>query len=390
MNQDKTVPRSIARKAARLRWDIFCRIVDNYGDIGVCWRLARQLAHEYGLAVRLWVDEAGIAQRMITGMQPSLERQVMDGVEICRWADPFADEMVADVVIEAFGCELPRNYLVAMVKTRPIWLNLEYLSAENWVEEFHLRPSPQPALPLTKHFFFPGFTGQTGGLIREQGLIEQRDAFQNSSQAQATFWNKLAVVDSAALKVSLFCYADAPITDLLQSMAASSQPVLCLVPDSGILPAIAKYFGASPLKVGDRLSKNNLTVQPLPFLSQDDYDCLLWVCDLNFVRGEDSWVRALWAARPLIWQPYRQQQQTHLLKLQAFLDFYSTGLGKGAGSALREAHATWCGHGFAAENWQSVLTHLPELRVHAIGQTRLLAAHTDLAAKLVIFCQNQV
>ncbi len=37
--------------------DIFCAVVDNYGDIGVCWRLARQLAHEHGMTVRLWVDD---------------------------------------------------------------------------------------------------------------------------------------------------------------------------------------------------------------------------------------------------------------------------------------------------------------------------------------------
>jgi len=390
MNQDKTAPHSTTRKVARPRWDIFCHIVDNYGDIGVCWRLARQLAHEYGLSVRLWVDELGIAQRLITGIEPSLERQAIDDVEICHWAEPFADEMVADVVIEAFGCELPQNYLAAMAKTKPIWLNLEYLSAENWVAEFHLRPSPHPALQLTKYFFFPGFTEQTGGLLREQDLIEKRDAFQNSSQAQARSWKKLAVADSAALKVSLFCYADAPIVDLLESMAASSQPVLCLVPDSGILPTISEYFGAGPLKAGDSLNKGNLTVRLLPFLSQDDYDCLLWACDLNLVRGEDSWVRALWAAKPMIWQPYRQQQETHLVKLQAFLDFYSAGLSEDASNVLREAHASWCSHGFAAENWQAVLAHLPELKGHAIKQAKQLAAHTDLAAKLVIFCQNQV
>ena len=256
--------------------------------------------------------------------------------------------------------------------------------------ESHLRPSPHPALPLTKYFFFPGFTEQTGGLIREQGLIRKRAAFQNSSQAQATFWKKLAVADSAALKVSLFCYADAPIVDLLESMAASSQPVLCLVPDSGILPTISRYFGASPLKAGDSTSKNNLTLQVLPFLSQNDYDRLLWACDLNFVRGEDSWVRALWAAKPMIWQPYRQQQETHLVKLQAFLDLYSAGLSEGASNVLRESHTRWCSHSFAAENWQAILAHLPELKGHAIEQAKQLAAHADLAAKLVIFCQNKV
>ena len=27
-----------------LLWDIFCQVIDNHGDVGVCWRLARELA----------------------------------------------------------------------------------------------------------------------------------------------------------------------------------------------------------------------------------------------------------------------------------------------------------------------------------------------------------
>ena len=27
-----------------MHWDMFCRVIDNYGDIGVCWRLAADLA----------------------------------------------------------------------------------------------------------------------------------------------------------------------------------------------------------------------------------------------------------------------------------------------------------------------------------------------------------
>src|SRR5690554_5010470 len=30
-----------------------CRVIDNYGDISVCWRLARQLANEYPVRVSL-------------------------------------------------------------------------------------------------------------------------------------------------------------------------------------------------------------------------------------------------------------------------------------------------------------------------------------------------
>ena len=35
-----------ATPAPALRWDLFCRVIDNYGDIGVSWRLARVLREE--------------------------------------------------------------------------------------------------------------------------------------------------------------------------------------------------------------------------------------------------------------------------------------------------------------------------------------------------------
>ena len=111
------------------------------------------------------------------------------------------------------------------------------------------------------------------------------------------------MTDKADLRVSLFCYADAPIRDLLEAMACSEQSILCLVPESIALPAIAQYFALESVKAGDNLCKGNLMLKLLPLLSQEDYDRLLWICDLNLVRGEDSWIRALWAAKPFIWQP---------------------------------------------------------------------------------------
>ena len=353
------------------RWDIFCRIVDNYGDIGVCWRLARQLAHEYGLSVRLWVDDLAIARRLINGLDTQQARQTVDGVEICHWQEFFDECEVAQVVIEAFACELPESYLAAMVKTKPIGLNLEYLSAEAWAVDAHSLASPHPTLPLTKHFFFPGFDPKSGGLIREQSLLEKRDAFLSSPQAQSAFWKKLGLANNPSLKISLFFYPHAPLQGLLQAIAGGTRPAVVFVPDSAVLGAI-----------GNIESKGNLTLQALPFLSQDDYDCLLWACDINFVRGEDSWVRALWAGKPMIWQPYLQAEDAHLLKLKAFLDVYD------CNEVLHACHLHWCDGSFSDADWQSLLSQIELLQEHALMQSAQLASQPDLAAKLVIFCEN--
>ncbi len=369
------------------RWDIFCRVIDNFGDIGVCLRLARQLAHEYGLEIRLWVDDLNSTKRLLPEFDVNLPAQKLDGVAIHRWQPEFRFDSVADVVIEAFACELPENYLLAMAETRPIWLNLEYLSAESWVEEYHLKPSPHPRLPLNKTFFFPGFGEKTGGLLREHDLFARRDQYQKQPPAQQPFWCEEDIAGNP-LKVSLFCYPHAPVHDLLAAMAASARPVLCLVPESSILPVVSEFFGKQMLSAGDTRNKGKLTVRILPFLSQSGYDELLWSCDLNFIRGEDSWIRAIWAARPFVWLPYHQAEDTHLIKLDAFLQRYTQGLDSAAAESLKAFHTNWAAGHMNLTLWAELLAHLPQLERNARLQSAALAQQPDLASKLVIFCEN--
>ena len=269
---------------------------------------------------------------------------------------------------------------------KQVWLNLEYLTAEKWAAESHFLASPHPTLPLTKHFFFPGFDAKTGGLIRERGLIERRDAFQH--EAQTAFWQKLDVKSSSALKVSLFCYPHAPLKGLLEAIAGGNLPTIIFVPDSGVLPVISQCLGVNPLKVGEQFTQGNLTLHVLPFLIQEDYDYLLWACDINFVRGEDSWVRALWAAKPFIWQPYEQSENTHITKLNAFLDFYTADLPKVTRTVLQQSHLSWCSDDYTKANWLDLSGELPALQKHAVKLANQLANQPDLAAKLVIFCEN--
>jgi uncharacterized repeat protein (TIGR03837 family) len=351
------------------------------------------------LAVRLWVDELGVAQRLINSLDISLERQVMDGVEICRWAEPFADEMVADVVIEAFGCELPQSYLAAMAASpsphpsphrgegvKHVWLNLEYLSAENWVAGSHLRPSPHPALPLTKYFFFPGFTEKTGGLLLERDLMARRDAFLADAKGQETYWRSLGVPQRVAgeLRVSLFGYENEAMEALLHSWEQGDQPVTCLLPEGRSLPQVAAYFGQQSGKAGAVWQRGKLRVHVLPFVEQERYDELLWACDVNFVRGEDSCVRAQWAAKPLIWQIYPQHDGVHLEKLEALRVRYTAGLPPAAAQAVRELWLAWNGGQDIAGAWAHFAAQRGVLTRHGEEWARRLA-NNNLALNLLDF-----
>jgi uncharacterized repeat protein (TIGR03837 family) len=301
-----------------MRADIFCRVVDNYGDIGVCWRLARRLAHGRGWSVRLWVDNLATFGRIDSRVLFSHASQVLEGIEIVHWTDHPPALTPGDVVIEAFACDPPAAFVAAMPAQRSVWINLEYLSAEPWVESCHRLPSMR-ADGLKKFFFFPGFSAGTGGLLREPGLIEARNAFQQAPDAQREFLGQLGLDEDAlgawqrgARLASLFCYPSAPVPALLEALARNDRPTLLLVP-AGIAPELVP---------GRLVEQPRVTIVRIPFLSSEDYDRLLWCADLNFVRGEDSLVRAVWAARPFIWQIYPQTDHAHLKKLEAWLALF--------------------------------------------------------------------
>lgn len=367
-------------------------MVDNYGDIGVCWRLARQLAAEHDLEVRLWVDDLASLQKICPEINPNLTKQTARSVDVWHWDVPFPIAMPADVVIEAFGCELPIGYVAAMAELarKPVWVNLEYLSAENWVEGCHGLPSPHPRLPLTKYFFFPGFSPATGGLLVESGLMQLRQEFQNDPQRIAQFWRSIGLPppDAGECRVSLFGYENSALPGLLDAWTNGVSPVTCLVPEGRMVEGVATYFGRRDVACGESLQRGNLAVRVLPFLEQERYDNLLWACDCNFVRGEDSFVRGQWAARPFIWHIYPQGEDAHWVKLHAFLDRYCANLPDDAATALRALWEAWNRGDGVGEAWLDFWQQREVLERHARYWVDAQMRHGDLAANLVFFCNQ--
>lgn len=370
--------------------ELFCRVVDNFGDIGVCWRLARQLTGEHGIAVRLWVDDLASFKRICAEVEPAAEEQLRQGVVVRRWHEAMALPAPADIgdaVVEAFGCMLPPAFEQAMASrpSPPVWINLEYLSAEDWVAGCHGLPSPHPQLRLTKYFFFPGFEAGTGGLLREAGLETRRAAFASNATQQANFLARLGVRPSPdALLISLFCYPQAPLTALLNALRDDDRPSLMLVPQCVASAQLAAWAGRLPAP-GEVICMGSLSLQQVPFLDQPDYDRLLWCCDLNFVRGEDSMVRAQWAQRPLVWQIYPQQEDAHRVKLEAFLSLYCAGMAPEVSQACRRAWQAWNGEGDMGESWHALRDCLPALQAHMADWCARLHSLGDLAANLLAF-----
>jgi uncharacterized repeat protein (TIGR03837 family) len=358
-------------------WTIFCRVIDNHGDLGVCWRLCADLAQR-GHTVRLWVDDASA----LAWMAP----QGCAGVTVHQWPNDATLQALAentsltagDVVIEAFGCELPETFQALMVQGEsPVWINLEYLSAQSYVARSHGLASPVmsgPARGASKWFFFPGFTPDTGGLLRD---------INNSPTLPATFdrtaWLSQLPLDRPITAnercVSLFCYEPAALPNLLTQLSQADEPTRLLICPGRPSAAVAAATQALHMPSSGR---GQLHISQLPYFSHTEFDHLLWACDFNLVRGEDSLVRALWAGQAFAWHIYPQTDLAHHDKLRAFeatLDMPAD---------LRQFHAVWN----ALET-----SPLPALSGATLGRWRdwsrhaqqRLLAQTDLTTRLIRF-----
>ncbi|WP_421170816.1 elongation factor P maturation arginine rhamnosyltransferase EarP [Aeromonas dhakensis] len=394
-------------------WDIFCCVVDNFGDIGVTWRLARQLkqegalpAQESEVQVRLWVDDLASFARICPGLDPALESQWVDGIHIQHWHETLpADTIPARVVIEAFACELPAPFVAKMASqpTPPCWLNLEYLSAESWVEDCHGLASPQRlesqslgSLSLNKYFFFPGFTARTGGLLCERGLIIERERWQQDEAGLNAYWASLGLPPKQEheLRVSLFTYESAALTSLVECWCQGATPVTLLLPLGRSLNDVLTGAGLADAiptaRAGDLLRVGNLAIKLLPMTDQAGYDRLLWSCDLNLVRGEDSFVRAQWAARPFLWHIYPQEEQAHMVKLDGFLDHYLAELPTATGQWLRGfSHALNQGEN-TREWWAQWPDHAAIWQQHGRHWSHKLLQDGDLVTRLVKFLESRI
>ncbi len=394
--------------ARALHWDVFARLIDNWGDVGVCWRLARQLSAA-GHTVTLWLDDPS----PLAWMAPELQGKLQPHVQVRDWST--IDESSAsstDALVEAFGCDIPTSFLAGFARrcharrtagqAAPAWLNLEDLSAEAFAERAHGLPSPQlqgPAAGLTKYFFYPGFSARTGGLLQAQDAPQHRPQ-PHPTPGTSKGHTTAAVIPAAAADqrlqrmrsmgvdiappladctwVSLFCYEPQALTDLLSLNSADTCGAVLLVAHGRTAEAVAAARQHTALGRAWR------TCVPLPLLKQTDYDQLLTLCDLNFVRGEDSLVAGLRAGRPLVWQAYVQDDGVHAAKVDAFLAW-----AQGAGNAPADwlaAHRRWNG---------MIATPLPGdlLQAHRLepwqGCARRLqsdlAGRADLASQLSHF-----
>jgi len=374
------MPSSQPQTDLSISCDIFCDVIDNFGDAGVCWRLAKQLAIRTGWSVRLIIDQIGLIDRLHPDRQSRPENLML-----VEWDAAAAAFRIPDVVIEAFGCHLPDNYLASLRATQRkiAWVNLEYLSAEKWIEGCHQLMSPDPVSGKPKFFFFPGFSDLSGGLIHEPGLESSLHPFRDPEHGRQWLQSIGIATGEHERLISLFAYPDSPVRQLFRQFKHGSMPTHYLLAGGSSNDDLQKILTYAALE-GVRAS-------PLPFLPQDDFDRLLASCEINFVRGEDSFIRAQWIAKPFVWQTYRQGDGAHHIKLSAFLNHYLSDCEKNVAGSIRDLHLAWNG----VQDWHeglggAFIDHQAVITSHNRHWAKLIGSNGNLAENLAAFCESKL
>ena len=300
---------------------VFVRVIDNYGDAGVGWRLSCLLAEYLHMHVRLWIDDTDALNKLV----PASEQQIQITIEAWQGDAIMQQQLSAAadpvLVIETFGCELPPQVLERMGQCRPLWLNWEYLTAEDWAVGLHAMSSLQ-SNGLEKYFWFMGIDADSGGLLCEPDYLAEREKFRQQPQLQQAFRQEYGLpLQHTGQLWLVFAYTSGQWAQWMAMWQQADTPVTLWLAGGQVIESLraAKLIAPEELQQeGDICELGNVTLVRIPFVPQAAFDRLLWLADAAIVRGEDSFVRALWAGLPFFWHIYRQDDDVHLQKLHAF------------------------------------------------------------------------
>lgn len=368
---------------------IWCRVIDNFGDAGIAWRLARSLKREYNWNCHLIIDRLATLAAFVPAVDPSKDTQEVEGITVLNWTDAAAQKIAAhlpDVFIEAFSCFVPECCEAAIgeafAQGRKIAVyDLDYLTAEDYASDNQGLPSPHPRFGYPKTFWFPGFTPASGGLLREHDLFAEQEEFAHTGGREKVL-SSLGADPTAPFTLAFFTYPTNPIEAIAQAMAADSRPLQLL---------LCAGEASQNLKAAlSRLTCPQIRTVDVPMLAQTDFDRLLWSVDAALVRGEDSTLRAQWAGEPLLWTLYPQDENTHLTKLAAFEKLYGKELTPAAALAWEQLEEEINNHQCSASSWQAWRSNYPQLSVGAQNWRRDLGSQTSLTQRLAQNAADQL
>ena len=313
--------------------DILCRVVDNLGDIGFVYRLARALSELPGAPrLRLVVDDLAAFSGLCPAVSPDVPLQTVEGWLVVRRDDP------GEAALALFRAEPPRAVIECYACGRPDWfdailfdetdqvvrriVNVEYLTAESWARDFHLLPSFTRSPLVRKSVFMPGFVPGTGGLVRDA-------AFSNAVDTCATPAGRLDLRRDLLRCRETGSFAGDPSSDAFcvlifsyeHDFTAMVADLASFHAETPLLALVASGRSAAPFLKAWTAAGRPFPVLELPLLPQTRWDQFLAASDFSIVRGEESLSRACLSGRPFLWQcyPFADDPTGQLPKVHALL-----------------------------------------------------------------------
>ncbi|MGI5097495.1 elongation factor P maturation arginine rhamnosyltransferase EarP [Treponema socranskii] len=298
-------------KTRSLDITILCKVVDNYGDVGFAYRLAHALSSLDGnVRIRFVIDDLASFALLAPGIDSHAAVQQYENWTVFDWnaADVCTasfSKAMPEIVLQCFQCPYP-EWLEALLfdkkNTAVVHVvNIDYLTAEDYAEEFHCLKSLTRSSRVQKVNFMPGFTSKTGGLI-----LDRKPAYVPAKKNPDEF------------SVLIFGYVRdyAPVVGTLSAFKRERRK-------EGERFSLCAYAAAGQGQ--DAFMKTHadsfahFAAKRLPFLPQSEWDDLLYTMDTLFIRGEDSLSRACLSGIPFVWQAYPQEDDYQLVKVEALL-----------------------------------------------------------------------
>ncbi|WP_297596360.1 elongation factor P maturation arginine rhamnosyltransferase EarP [uncultured Cetobacterium sp.] len=374
--------------------DIFCEIIDNYGDVGVVYRLAKEMKKVHGDEVEIRVILNRLDEFLeINKKAKNIEYQEIDNIiyltegflakNICTFSP-------ANVIIEAFGCNVLEVYIEKAKTESSLLINLEYLSGEKWIEDIHLMESQMGAPKLKKYFFMPGFTEKTGGVVVDSLFLERKNkVLLNKEIYLEKYLKGLNYKDM--LLGTVFSY-EKNFSPLIEALINNGKENFLLILGEKSQTSFLELFKKIDIvKLDNEIYKiKNITIKFMPFLEQEEYEELINIVDYNFVRGEDSFVRALLAGKPFVWHIYLQNELAHMDKIEGFIDRFKEVLKKEDINFLEEYAGLLKDYNFresnsfevGSENFNDFFKNFEEIKKFSEKYSEFIISKCNLIDKL--------
>ena len=290
---------------------VLCKVVDNFGDIGVVWRLCCQLSNQikkenFTSKINLIVDDLASFNKICNSVDSNKSFQIVENINIFNWNDEKLcyDEFSKNdgenlsVILEVFQCGRPswmEKILFEDKLNRTVQIiMIDYLTAEKYAEDFHCLQSLTRSSKVQKVNFMPGFTNKTGGLIIDSEWEHFCDYKNNKT---------------------LLCFTYDRNWDALANACKKSNYIekVLIAPGKGF-ESLKKSFYSNFIK------DSNLKIEELSFMNQNEWDKMLKNCGVLFIRGEESMSRACLSGIPFVWHAYPQSDEYQLIKVRALLE----------------------------------------------------------------------